>query len=58
MCIKNYMQSWCQQPNFGFYDNWSLFKDQHPLEGDGICPTKQSEGMFASEIELVRKALN
>lgn len=36
LCINNWLQSWYQQHDFGFYDHGSLFKDQHPLGGEGI----------------------
>jgi len=55
--INNWLQSCCQQHEFGFHDHENLFRDQHLLRRDGIHVTKQGEGVFASKTDLGRRAL-
>lgn len=57
--VNSWLQTWCWQQDFGFYDHGTLFEDQWLLRKDKIHLTKHGKGVFASRMaDLVRRILS
>jgi len=57
--ISTWLQAWCHQQNFGFFDHGSVYMTPGLLATDRVHLSQRGKRTFVEELtELIERALN